>query len=92
LKLETTVPPLAVPGDWQGPQTADHWWCVGCGMWERCDDHDVCERCVRRTQQSDAGKAAATLSATIDQPRVTQQTAPAATGTISHSTVSDPVG
>jgi hypothetical protein len=56
LKLETTVPPLAVPGDWQGPQTADHWWCVGCGMWERCDDLDVCERCVRRTQQSDAGK------------------------------------
>ncbi len=43
---ETRPNSLAVPGDWQGPQTADRWWCTHCGLWERCNDEDVCDQCV----------------------------------------------
>jgi hypothetical protein len=28
--------PLAVPGDWLGPECPQHWWCVYCGAWAKC--------------------------------------------------------
>jgi hypothetical protein len=52
MDVEINPRPLAVPGDWQGPETVDHWWCTGCGMWAGCDDQDRCQRCT----DGEAGK------------------------------------
>jgi hypothetical protein len=34
MKVDTSIRPLAVPGDWQWSQAVDHWWCgvVGFGV------------------------------------------------------------
>jgi hypothetical protein len=44
--VETIAAPLHVPGDWQGPETVDHWWCTNCGIWAECDDKDRCCKCT----------------------------------------------
>ena len=44
MKVDTSIRPLAVPGDWQWSQAVDHWWCGVCGIWGRCDDNDRCDR------------------------------------------------
>jgi hypothetical protein len=44
MKVDTSIRPLAVPGDWQWSQAVDHWWYGVCGIWGRCDDNDRCDR------------------------------------------------
>jgi hypothetical protein len=53
MKVDTSIRPLAVPGDWQGSQAVDHWWCGVCGSWDRCDDNDRCDRCSELVKVSE---------------------------------------
>lgn len=45
--MDPSTEPLPVPGAWQGPETPEHWWCVSCGEWARCDNRDHCRRCAQ---------------------------------------------
>ena len=61
MDIATTPTPLAVPGDWLGPETPQHWWCARCGAWAKCDDRDTCSRCARRERGGRAGPRRVTL-------------------------------